>query len=53
MHETTKQKTVVTRVSPALAAELEAAAERELLPVATYLRRLIAQAVSADRRVAA
>jgi hypothetical protein len=52
MEETTS-KIVATRVPSALVIELEKAADRELLSVSAYVRRLILQAVNADRRVAA
>lgn len=48
-YETDKAKVITTRVSTALAAEIEKAAAQEMLSVACYLRRLLAQAV---RRVA-
>jgi hypothetical protein len=43
---------IATRVPPALALELEKAAERELLSVFSYVRRLILLAVNGDRRAA-
>jgi hypothetical protein len=51
--ETTVNKIIACRVPTTLAAELEKAAEKELLSVSCYVRRLILNAVSADRRVAA
>jgi hypothetical protein len=43
-------KLVATRLPPDLAREVEAAAARELLSVASYCRRAILQAVSTRER---
>ena len=45
MSEIKQQRTVVTRVSPDLKAELDKKAAEEMLPVASYVRRLIAEAL--------
>ena len=43
-----QQKTIVTRVPPALADEIEKRAQKELMPVAAYVRRLLLLATTND-----
>ena len=46
-------KIIATRVPPALAQDIEKAAERELLSVAAFVRRLLFVATRSEPRVAA
>jgi hypothetical protein len=46
--EQEQQKTIVTRVPPTLATEVEKAAAKELLSVSSFVRRLLLIAVSAE-----
>jgi hypothetical protein len=48
-----KSKRVVCDLPAPLAVQLERVAEQEMMPVAVYLRRLIAHALKAEARVAA
>ena len=44
----TRQRTIITRVPPALADEIERRAKSELMPVAAYVRRLLLLVTTAD-----
>jgi hypothetical protein len=46
MQDNKRQKTLITRVPPSLAEEIEKRAQRELMPVAAYVRRLLLKATS-------
>ena len=48
MNEKRMQKLIVTRVPPALADLIERRAGQELMPVATYVRRLLLNAVTTE-----
>ena len=43
-----RHKTIITRVPPSLAEEIEKRAQRELMPVAAYVRRLLLLATTND-----
>lgn len=46
-------RVIATRVSPALAAQVEAAAAKELLPISIFIRRLLHLHINGDGRAAA
>ena len=47
-----RQKTIITRIPSELASEVEQAAAKELLSVASYVRRVLLYAVTTGRAAA-
>ena len=43
-----RSKSIITRVNPSLAEQIEKAAEKEALSVASYVRRLLKLAVTTE-----